>query len=464
MLKLKNTLLFRLTLLYAVAFIFLSGITFLVFYYHLYSVTMDGLKGELLEKVEWYSAKMAKKGLSETKAALAREAEAEDPHEEFFRLFTSSGAIVFSTNLGSWGNIEQHAILTKLPDSATGYILQKYSIPDRNFEALIISAIIGPDTVLQIGESFKDTEEYLAVFRNLFFVLLCILILASAAIGWFVARRALSDMQQVTQTAAEISEGDYDKRVRLEGRLEEIKQLGGAFNHMLDRIQALLASMKEINDNIAHDLRSPLARIRGIAEMTLLGDKPIEDYKNMAVSTMEECDSLIEMINTMLDITEAEAGVNGTKIEEFDLVRLTTDACAFFQPLAEEKQIELKIELPEALSFRGARKKMQRIVTNLLENAIKYTPAGGTVTVMAAARGDSVEIIFRDKGIGIAETDLPHIFERFYRGDRSRAGSGVGLGLSLVKAYTESMSGIIRVESCIHRGSTFTVSFVQKSI
>jgi signal transduction histidine kinase len=229
---------------------------------------------------------------------------------------------------------------------------------------------------------------------------------------------------------------------------------------MLDRIQSLLKSMKEINDNIAHDLRSPLARIRGIAEMSLLKEKSTDAYRDMAASTIEECDTLISMINTMLDITEAEAGVNGVQLEEFELVELIREACELFRPIAEEKQIKLKTSLPESLTMMSDRKKMQRIVTNLLENAIKYTAEGGMVAVSAAAQDEEVRIDFDDTGVGISENDLPHIFERFYRCDRSRSQGGVGLGLSLVKAYTESINGTIHVESTLNQCSRFTLRFI----
>jgi signal transduction histidine kinase len=217
--------------------------------------------------------------------------------------------------------------------------------------------------------------------------------------------------------------------------------------------------MKEINDNIAHDLRSPLARIRGIAEMNLLKEKSIEDYKDMAASTIEECDTLIGMINAMLDITEAEAGVNGVEAEEFEMVSLIREACELFRPIIEEKKINLKTDLPESLTFKCDKKKMQRIVMNLLENAIKYTPADGTVAVSAADQNGEVQIDFEDTGIGISENDLPHIFERFYRCDRSRSQGGVGLGLSLVKAYTKSLNGKIQVESTLNQGSRFFLRF-----
>jgi signal transduction histidine kinase len=237
--------------------------------------------------------------------------------------------------------------------------------------------------------------------------------------------------------------------------------LSATFNNMLDRIQGLLHSMKEINDNIAHDLRSPLARIRGIAEMSLLKEKSIDAYKDMAASTIEECDTLIGMINTMLDITEAEAGVNGATAEEFELVSLITEACELFRPITEEKKINLKIDLPESLTFKSDRKKMQRIVMNLLENALKFTPPDGTVAISAAAHNGKIRIDFQDSGVGISESDLPHIFERFYRCDRSRSLGGVGLGLSLVKAYTESLNGTIQVESTLNHGSRFTLRFVR---
>ena len=303
--------------------------------------------------------------------------------------------------------------------------------------------------------------ELLEIFRNLFMSLIIILTLLPSLIGWYLARRAVMDMEAVTQTAEEISKGSYHRRVAAEGQLKEIKKLSTTFNKMLDRNQSLLNSMKEINDNIAHDLRSPLARMRGIAEMTLAGNKPLEDYKEMAVSTMEECDSLIEMINTMLDIKQAEAGVNGTADEEFNLSATITEACELFRPLVEEKKLKLTCSVPETILFKGVRKKMQRIVTNLLENAIKYTPEHGSVAVSVAARDGEIQIDFKDTGIGISDEDLPHIFERFFRCDRSQTQGGVGLGLSLTKAFTDSMKGMIRVKSLMNQGSTFTLKFYQ---
>jgi signal transduction histidine kinase len=457
----KNSLLFRLTILYAVAFTVLSTIGFLIFYYRIYAVTMERLDLELLEKTEKYVALTKEAGLEGVLLEIADEAESEDPEEDFYCLFNFKGDILFTTDMSFWGPIAKKDILLKIQNEGLSYVIQNQAFEERDDKARMITAIIGPDSVLQVGESLEEIDEYLDIFLKLVSILVISLIIVSAIIGWLLARRATIDMQEVTETAEEISNGSYDRRVQVKGRYKEIERLSATFNRMLDRIQSLLNSMKEINDNIAHDLRSPLARIRGIAEMNLLKEKSIDDYKDMAVSTIEECDTLIGMINAMLDITEAEAGVNGVKADEFELVTLIREACELFRPITEEKKINLKTDLPESLTFRSDRKKIQRIVMNLLENAIKYTPADGTIAVSAAAQNGEIRIDFEDTGMGISENDLPHIFERFYRCDRSRSLGGVGLGLSLVKAYTESLNGAIQVESTLNQGSRFALRFLR---
>ena len=457
----KNSLLFRLTILYAVAFTVLSTIGFLIFYYRIYAVTMERLDLELLDKTRKYTALTKEAGLEGVLPELTDEAESEDPQEDFYRLFNLNGDMLFTTDMSFWGTIPKKDILLKMQNEGLTYAIQNQVFEARDDEARMITAIIGPDSVLQIGESLEEVDEYLDIFLKLFSILVISLIIVSAIIGWLLARRATIDMQEVTETAEEISSGSYDRRVQVKGRYREIERLSATFNRMLDRIQSLLNSMKEINDNIAHDLRSPLARIRGIAEMSLLKEKSIDAYKDMAASTVEECDTLIGMINTMLDITEAEAGVNGVEAENIELVSLIREACELFRPITEEKKINLKTDLPESLTFKSDRKKIQRIVINLLENAIKYTPAKGTVAVSAAAQNGEVRIDFEDTGMGISENDLPHIFERFYRCDRSRSQGGVGLGLSLVKAYTKSINGTIQVESTLNQGSRFALRFLR---
>lgn len=453
--KLKKSLFLRLILMHALAFSVLSLISFSIFYYTIHSITMAREDEELLEDAAKYGKLLVEKGIGEVRRAITNPPESQDPKEEFVRIFNLKGEVIAASDMSAWGEVPKAEVIDRLRGADNGHDLRTIPIPGEDAQARMVSMLIGPETVLQKAESLEEIDKHLSIFRNLFSGLILTLIVISTLIGWFLARRALGGMQDVTQTAEEISSGAYDRRVQVKDQFHEIEKLGATFNRMLDRIQSLLKSMKEINDNIAHDLRSPLARIRGIAEMALLDRKPLDEFRDMAASTIEECDHLIGIINTMLDITEVEAGVNGAELETIDLPDLIKGACDLFSPIAEGKNIHLATRLPQSLVIESDRRKIQRIVTNILENALKYTPDQGTVTILATARDQEVELQFTDTGIGIPAEELPRIFERFYRSDRSRSPGGVGLGLSLVKAYTESLHGTIRVESTPDKGTTF---------
>lgn len=456
--ELQNSLLFRLTIIYALTFTVLATIGFTVFYFRIYSVTIERIDQELFEETREYAKLLAEGGFEAVRLRILEEARTEESQEEFYRLLNTKAEILTSTDMSAWPYVDRYRVVDTLKNSVNGY-LTKTTRSAEGGKARVITTVIGSSTVLQIGETLEEAEEHLNIFRNLLIILIASFIVFSTAIGWLLARKSLAGMEAVTSTAEEITKGNYHRRVEVDGQLKEIERLGTAFNTMLDRIQKLLQSMQQINDNIAHDLRSPLARIRGIAEMTIVKDTNMESFKEMAVSTIEECDTLIDMINTMLDITEIEAGVNKPNIEIFDLSQLVSGACNLFRPIADKKKITLQSNLPKTLPFGGDRKRMQRIVTNLLENAIKYTSASGTVTVSAVLEEGMVKIDVKDNGSGIAENDLPYIFQRFYRCDQSRSKGGVGLGLSLVKAYTESMKGVISVKSALDRGSVFSLRF-----
>jgi signal transduction histidine kinase len=227
---------------------------------------------------------------------------------------------------------------------------------------------------------------------------------------------------------------------------------------MLDRIQALLTEIKEMSDSMAHDLRSPITRIRGIAEVTLSTGKSLAEYEAMAANTIEECDRLLDMINTMLMISKAEAGVDHLTREEIDLAGVVQEACRLFEPTAEDKGIRLSFDVKGRSHFVGDNRMIQRMLSNLLDNAIKYTLSGGSVSISIAENDAQVVVSIEDTGIGISPRDLPHIFERFYRCDESRSQAGIGLGLSLARAIARAHGGDITATSTPDQGSTFTAT------
>jgi signal transduction histidine kinase len=457
LLKLKGTLSFRLTLWYTAIFTLSSLLALSIFYYRISSVTMERTDQELLEEMEDMITLMSEEGIDHVKAEMAFEVKTEN-EDIFYRLLSIDGKELGMWSTQPWDRLEVPKNTLQVIGDDSRPVLVTLNVPNHKYNVRTIQGFISPDEVLQIGISLKDNEEYLTVFRDLLFLLMIPLFIVAAIIGWLLARQAMLNVEAVTLTAIDISNGSYDKRVQVKKRFYEIDRLANTFNIMLDRIQALIKSMREITDNIAHDLRSPLTRIRGIAEMTLFNKNSIKDYENMAAGTIEECDKLIEMVNTMLDITETETGVVEFKIEKVDLSELILDACELFRPTANEKNINIITILPDKLHFQGDRNRLQRLITNLLENAIKYTEPGGSVSISGSLDNGQINITFEDTGIGISEKDLPNIFERFYRCDRSRSQAGIGLGLSLAKAIANAFGGSIRVESTQNKGSAFLVA------
>ena len=455
-----GTLAFRLTAWYAVIFTVCSLLALSIFYYKISVITLKSSDSELIEEIEEFGTIMDEGGIEHVKKYMAVEVESEE-EEIFFRLLSSGGRVVAMNGKPFWNRITPAENIFEILQHDKKPVLSTLELPDYRFKVRTIYGMISPEMVLQVGISLEENEKYLKIFRRLLLNLIFPLFLISTVIGWLLARQALKGVEEVTLTAMDITKGAYDKRVRVKKRLLEISRLANTFNTMLDRIQALLKGMGEVTDNVAHDLRSPLTRIRGIAEMTLVGKSSISDYEKMAASTIEECDNLINVINTMLDITETEAGVGRFGKETVDLKKLLTDACDLFQPVADEKNIRLLTRLPDELVIRSDKGRLQRMLTNLLENAIKYTEPGGKVTISAYKDNGQVYIGFADTGIGISETDLPKIFDRFYRCDNSRTQPGTGLGLCLVKAIANALGGDIRVTSKLGEGSTFSVSLPQ---
>ena len=223
----------------------------------------------------------------------------------------------------------------------------------------------------------ESQARLLDAFKRIFIITMSFLILLAAGVGWFMARRAVSGIEAVTHTAQKISGGSLQERVPVKPRGDEIDQLATTFNRMVDRIQTLLTEIKEMSDNIAHDLRSPVTRIRGTAEVTLTTGKSLDDYENMAASTIEDCDRLLDMINTMLLISKTEAGVEKPSREEVDVAALVHKACELFEPIAEEKNVNLNCAAAEKTIVSGDARMLQRMLANILDNAVKYTPSGG---------------------------------------------------------------------------------------
>lgn len=458
MIRFRNTLSFRLTLWYAGIFAVSSFVAFLLFYMLIASVFQERTDQELLGQVNRFSAVLAVEGFDAVINAAMIESQAAGVRKIFFRFLSQDGAVFSSSNMSYWQDIGiRSKAITEILRGGP-YAFETLVISGRKEEVRILYAMIAPGVIMQVGESMEGYSRFLDAFKRIFILTMSLLLVLAAGVGWFTARRAVSGVEAVTQTARKISGGTLEERVPVKNRGDEVDQLAITFNQMLDRIQVLLTEIKDMNDHIAHDLRSPIARIRGTAEVALTSGKSLNDYENLAATTIEECDRLLEMINTMLMISKAEAGVEGLSREEIDLTRFVREACELFQPSAEDQGVALSCHLPEGSRLSGDARMIQRMISNLLDNAIKYTPPGGSVAVSLAEEKARVLVSVKDTGCGISPSDLPRIFDRFYRGDQSRSKPGFGLGLSLARAIARAHGGDITAASTPGQGSTFTAA------
>jgi len=284
-------------------------------------------------------------------------------------------------------------------------------------------------------------------------------VLFSALAGWWLAGRALAPVAAITRAALEINISQLDRRLPLGGAGDEIDRLAETFNLVFARLQAAVEQMRQFTASISHELRTPLTALRGEAEVALLQGKDLEDFRRLLASQLEEFDKLTRLINDLLTLARAEAGEIRLEQRSVDLGRLAGAVAEQIEPVASWKKIALAARVEGEVRVAGDSRWLERVVVNLLDNAIKFTPEGGRVDLRVAANGAEALLEVRDTGAGVSPEALPHIFDRFYRADpsRSKEVDGAGLGLSLVRWIVEAHHGGIEVTSEPGKGSLFTV-------
>ena len=294
---------------------------------------------------------------------------------------------------------------------------------------------------LLVGRDIRERLEIDARFRESIGWGIALALVLSIAGGVLISRPMLRRIDAINLTSREIMAGALDRRIPVRGTSDEFDRLAANLNEMLDRIAQLVASVREVSDNIAHDLRSPLARLRSRLELTLADEGDAEAYRRAIGRTIEEADALLKTFNSLLRIARLEAGVETGQIETFDLDGLIGDVAELYAPLAEERGVALDTGPGGAGRITGDRDLLFQALANLLDNAIKFSPEGGTVAIAARGRGDGVEIAVADGGPGIPDALKERVTERFFRVEASRNAPGAGLGLSLVAAVAERHGG-----------------------
>jgi signal transduction histidine kinase len=274
----------------------------------------------------------------------------------------------------------------------------------------------------------------------------------------FISYVALSPVRALEATTHEILDtGRFDARVATQGSRDPLDRLGASINAMLARLEQLGGGMRGALDNVAHDLRTPLTRFRNVAESALLAGDAAAAREGLA-RALDEADRVSATLTALMDISEAETGTLALQPTTGPIAAVVDEAVALYADEAEEKGLSITTAIDPALVITADRTRLRQVLANLVENAVKYTPEGGRIRVEALAADAWLTVAVSDTGIGIAAEDLPHVWDRLYRGDASRSARGLGLGLSLVKAIVEAHGGRVAVVSTLGEGSRFTVT------
>ncbi len=456
--RLPHTLGFRLAAWYAALFVgsslAVAGLTYFLLASSLRERDHQIVRSTLFD----YASRYAQGGLPALNRAIQTD-QAAGRHERLFvRVLNADQEAVFFSLPPGWTDFDLAQLTRGAGDGSEHWT----TVPGRGSagtKALEVASALLPDgTIVQVGRSTETRDELLAHYRTVLFAVLLGIVAIGLGGGAILTRWTMQPLRHLAAAVQTIVRtGKVDARVPVSGTADPLDELSALFNGMLDRIEALIEAMRGSLDNVAHDLRTPMTRLRATAERALQQERDPAVYREALADCLEESERVTEMLNTLMDISEAETGVMRLARERVDAGSLLAEAVDLFADVADEKRVALEILPPPAVVVDADANRLRRAFANLVDNAVKYTPEGGRVACSARTENGHAVIEVRDTGRGIPAEDVSRIWERLYRGDRSRSERGLGLGLSLVRAIVQAHGGEVGVESSPGGGSTFTV-------
>ncbi len=355
-----------------------------------------------------------------------------------------------------WQNFDFNRLERVKPDTDADLIT--LSAPGIDYKLEVASIKLSQNYYLEVGMSTQSRKLILDLFQRNFFAISALLMVLSFVGGLFISSRTFRPVGQLNRTIRSIiNTGRTDARIPVSSTHDELGELVVYFNEMLERIDRLIREMRNSLDVVAHDLRTPLTRLRGVAELALKEPEDAASYRRALEDALEEADVILRMLNTLMDISEAESGVMRLRIQPVPLHTLIEELADLYRFSSDEKGVTITTEIPAPVSIPGDPVRLRQVIGNLLDNAVKYTPEGGSVFVGLQDGQDEAVVKVRDTGIGIAEDEIPRIWTRLYRSRAVPMVPGLGLGLSLVKAIVEAHQGTVTLESASGKGTSVEV-------
>lgn len=436
----------RVALGYALVYALLAGSALGAFYWATSRYVDAQLDAGLREDFQSLRDRYQRSGLTGLQALMQARLESGITEGRFYLLADRDG-VKLAGNLTGWPPED--------PLPLTGEVqvvwVEDDIIPDPSYRDDAYWPVIGtefPDgTRLVVARSIQQAEELHVYSLYALYTLLGVLVLLALTMGLLMGNSLLQRIDRITATAQRIMSGDLGQRMPVSARCDEFDSLSERLNEMLDRIEQLIQGMRTVTDNVAHDLRTPLNRLRNRLEVTLLEPRDTTEYRQAMESAISDAEQLLRTFNAILQISQADAGTVRAGMDTLDLARLAREITDLYRPAAEDAGLDLEVAAEEPVPVTGNRHLLGQALGNLLDNAVKYTPRGGSIHVSAHWEGDHAELTVSDTGPGVAPDARERVLRRFVRLEGARETPGNGLGLSLVDAIARQHGAVLELRS-----------------
>lgn len=463
--KFFKTISFRLTFFYAILFV---ASCFFIFYLN-YVLLDQSLKSRdhevLIAKIREYASVYQKGGEFELKNYLAEQKKGDEESQFLVRIESATGKSLFLHIPEKMQNLSVREIEAQMQKSKTDTQILNFQMKDlesddqsevNDYETTSLPVAAGGR--IQIARNTDDRDDLLERFRRII-SLASILVLVIGAVGGLVlSNQALAPIRNLIQIMKRVRAGELNARVPIRNSNDELDEISQLFNKMTEKIERVVTNMQETLDQVAHEIKTPLTRLKSSAELVLLKPSTETEYKSALADTIENTTEIVGFINSMMDISEARAGVLKLNLVPLDSQQIISEIIDLYSMTAEEKNITIELSEMNQFQFLGDRNRSKQVFSNLLDNAIKYSKAGSVIQIVTQTCDQKNTIQIKDQGVGIAEEDLPRIWDRLFRGADSHSAKGLGLGLSLVQSICKAHGWKITAESQLGIGSQFTVT------
>ena len=462
----------RLTLWFSMVFLLASlllfSLTFMGLYRTLREQDRQDLQGRALGYIlRFRTATNATVGLNLLVDEITRELIEPAGQPMLTRIATSDNETVFiAIPVPEWHDFDLRRLTMGRHARADGFLT--IGRDGSSYELEFLTVKLGGDLVLQIGASTENRSRITMAFQRSFLLTFVVMLGISIVGGLFFAGRTLRPIGSLSGTIKSIVRtGELTRRIPSPQTNDDLDELTGSFNEMLDRIERLVTGLRDALDSVAHDLRTPMTRLRNTAERALSGDSQARDLREALSDVMEESEGIVAMLNAMMDISEAESGAMNLKLDLVDLTAVATSVADVYAIVADEKSMRIEISAETSVLVAGDAPRLRQVIGNLYDNAIKYGSPDSTVMVTARIEHDGLSgepigaLLVTNSGEGVAPEDVDRIWSRFYRGAEGAGVSGLGLGLALVRAIVHAHRGEVSVSSVPGETTTFRIALPQ---